>query len=136
MRVSEFNPADAALPPAGDGKGAIFTATELKFDVSVKDGLLDIQLADLGAGNPPENPSIKAICVFNTRLGRLHMDHNRDGSIKLSWPISIGGTLQMAREVRGPYETFNVAARLEGENAAVDLPPNSPRGFYRLMLAP
>lgn len=136
QQVSEFNPADAALPPAGDGKGAVFTATELKFDVAVKDGVLDIQLADLGAGNPPENPSIKAICVFNTRLGRLDVSRNPDGTMKLFWPISIGGSLQIAREVRGPYENFDAPVRLEGENAAVDLPANAPRGFYRLMLAP
>lgn len=134
--ISHYNPADAALPPAGDGKGAVFTATELAFDVTVKDGVLDVDLRDLGAGNPPDNVAIKGICVLNTRLGRLAARRHDDGTVRLSWPVGAGGFLQAARDVRGPYENSRLEVRLEGEQAVVVVPPNAPRGFYRLTLSP
>ena len=58
-----FNQADAADGQDGDGFGLVNVALEVPFLVDVTDGLLDIRIADRGAGNPPENSSIKAICV-------------------------------------------------------------------------
>ena len=61
--ISGYDAADAARPPAGDGVGQTFTATELTFDVDVMDGVLDIRLLDLGSSVEAENPSIKAIAI-------------------------------------------------------------------------
>jgi len=46
QRVSAYNQADAALPPAGDGIGRLYTATQVSFNVQVTDGLLDIGVLD------------------------------------------------------------------------------------------
>lgn len=58
-----YNPADAALPPAGDGRGATFVATEVVFELPVTDGILDVAIVDKGAGNPPENAVIQAMAI-------------------------------------------------------------------------
>jgi hypothetical protein len=64
QRINAYNQADAALPPNGDGFGAIYTATQVPFSVQVSDGLLDIAVIDRGAGNPPENAAIKGIAIL------------------------------------------------------------------------
>ncbi len=65
QRVNGYNPADVARPPAGDGRGATFTSTQVIFrDVPVTDSVLNINLLDRGAGNPPENAAIDAIAVL------------------------------------------------------------------------
>jgi hypothetical protein len=64
QRVIAYNQADAALPPAGDGQGRLYTATQVKFDVQVSDGLVDIAVLDRGPGNPPENSAIKGIAIL------------------------------------------------------------------------
>jgi hypothetical protein len=64
QRVNAYNQADAALPPAGDGLGRLYTATQVKFDVQVTDGLVDIAVLDRGPGNPPENSAIKGIAIL------------------------------------------------------------------------
>ena len=64
QRVSAYNPADAALPPNGDGLGRLYTATQVPFTVQVTDGLLDIAVLDRGPGNPPENAAIKGIAIL------------------------------------------------------------------------
>lgn len=61
--IEAYTQADEAIPPGDDGVGAIFTATEVVFEVGVTDGLLDISIVDRGAGNPPENAAIKAIAI-------------------------------------------------------------------------
>ncbi|MBI4601567.1 MAG: IPT/TIG domain-containing protein, partial [Planctomycetes bacterium] len=63
QRVTDYNPADAAQEPPGDGVGATFKATRLAFQVGVGDGALDIQLIDKGATNPPGDPFIQAMAV-------------------------------------------------------------------------
>ena len=52
------------MPPAGDGLGRLYTATQVKFDVQVTDGLVDIAVLDRGPGNPPENAAIKGIAIL------------------------------------------------------------------------
>lgn len=64
QRVNAYNQADAALPPAGDGFGRLYTATQVPFNVQVIDGLLDIAVLDRGPGNPPENSAIKGIAIL------------------------------------------------------------------------
>ncbi len=64
QRVNAYNQADAALPPYGDGQGRLYTATQVKFDVEVTDGLLDIAVLDRGPGNPPENAAIKGFAIL------------------------------------------------------------------------
>lgn len=64
QRVNAYNQADAALSPNGDGFGRLYTATQVAFTVEVNDGLLDIAVLDLGAGNPPENAAIKGIAIL------------------------------------------------------------------------
>ncbi|MBN1418466.1 MAG: hypothetical protein JXP34_06785, partial [Planctomycetes bacterium] len=61
--VRGYNPADAALPPPGDGAGAIFVATEIVFELAVADGVLDVRIVDLGVGNPPGNAVIQAMAI-------------------------------------------------------------------------
>jgi hypothetical protein len=64
QRVNAYNQADAALPPAGDGLGRLYTATQVRFDVQVTDGLVDIAVLDRGPANPPENSAIKGIAIL------------------------------------------------------------------------
>jgi hypothetical protein len=64
QRVNAYNQADAALPPYGDGFGRLYTATQVKFDVQVTDGLLDIGVLDRGPGTPPENATIKGFAIL------------------------------------------------------------------------
>jgi hypothetical protein len=64
QRVNAYNQADAALPPSGDGLGRLYTATQVKFDVQVTDGLVDIAVLDRGPGNPPENSAIKGFAIL------------------------------------------------------------------------
>ena len=64
QRVNAYNQADAALPPYGDGQGRLYTATQVKFDVQVTDGLVDIGILDRGPGTPPENSAIKGIAIL------------------------------------------------------------------------
>lgn len=65
QRANAYNQADAALPPNGDGYGAIYTATQVKFDAQVNDALMDIAVIDRGAGNPPENAAIKGFAILS-----------------------------------------------------------------------
>jgi hypothetical protein len=68
-RVTEYNQADAALPP-NDGAGATFKATEVVFrNVSVTDGALNISILDRGPGNPPENAAIKGMAILQQATG-------------------------------------------------------------------
>lgn len=136
QRVADYNPADAAAPPAHDGAGHIFTATELVFDVSVADNILDIEVSDLGTGNPPGDAALQGFAIFNKRLSQLSLQRKTGGRLTVSWPAGSGGTLQMARDVSGPYTDADFPARLEGEEAVVDLPANLPATFLRLKLAP
>jgi len=64
QRINAYNQADAALPPYGDGYGRLYTATQVRFDVPVTDGLLDIGVLDRGPANPPENAAIKGIAIL------------------------------------------------------------------------
>jgi hypothetical protein len=59
-----YKQADAALPPAGDGFGRLYTATQVPFTVQVTDRLLDIAVLDRGPGNPPENSAIKGFAIL------------------------------------------------------------------------
>ena len=64
-RTNAYNPADAAVPPADDGVGATFKATQVIFrNVPVNDGVLNVTIHDLGAGDPPENAAIKAMAIL------------------------------------------------------------------------
>jgi hypothetical protein len=64
QRLNGYNQADAALPPNGDGLGAIYTATQVAFDVQVTNGVLEVAVLDRGSGNPPENAAIKGIAML------------------------------------------------------------------------
>jgi len=64
QRVNAYNQADAALPPSGDGFGRLYTATQVRFDVQVTDGLVNIAILDRGPGNPPENAAIKGFAIL------------------------------------------------------------------------
>jgi hypothetical protein len=64
QRLAAYNQADAALPPTGDGFGRLYTATQVRFDVPVADGLLDIGVLDRGPANPPENAAIKGFAIL------------------------------------------------------------------------
>ena len=64
QRLNAYNQADAALPPNGDGLGAIYTATQVAFDVQVTNGVLEVAVLDRGSGNPPENAAIKGIAML------------------------------------------------------------------------
>ena len=69
-RTNAYNQADAAIPPANDGIGATFKATQVVFrDVPVSDGVLNVSVLDRGSGNPPENAAIKAIAVLQSQSG-------------------------------------------------------------------
>jgi hypothetical protein len=52
------------FPPYGDGLGRLYTATQVRFDVQVTDGLLDLAVLDRGPGNPPENAAIKGFAIL------------------------------------------------------------------------
>ena len=63
--VSDYNQADAAVPPGNDGNGATFKATEIVFpDIDVQDGELNIGILDHGLGNPPDNATIKGFAIM------------------------------------------------------------------------
>ena len=64
QRLNAYNQADAALPPNGDGFGRLYTATQVRFDVQVTDGLVDIGVLDRGLANPPENSAIKGFSIL------------------------------------------------------------------------
>jgi hypothetical protein len=58
------------------------------FEVSTADGLIEITIDDLGAGNPPENASIKGICIVPSvvggALGQLPGDTDQDAAVALN----------------------------------------------------
>jgi len=89
VRTNGVNPADRAVGAPLDGVGAVFKATEIistPFDVN--DGVFHLTLFDRGAGNPPENPSIKGFVLL--RLPPVGKTFNRPF---LSFATSIrGGT--------------------------------------------
>jgi hypothetical protein len=64
-RTNNYNQADVAIPPPNDGRGATFKATQLVFrDVMVNDSVLNVDILDRGAGNPPENSAIKGMAII------------------------------------------------------------------------
>lgn len=134
--VKGYDAADAALGAPNDGRGALFTATELAFDVALMDHVLDIQLIDLGPGNPPQNASIKAIQVRRAvpPTPELNIHLNRDRTVRLSWPGDCLAVLEQARSVTGRFTELEARPRLEGQRWVVDLEPASASRYYRLRL--
>ena len=61
--IHDYSVADEAAGSPDDGQGRIYAATALRFTALVSDGLLDIRIVDKGAGNPPQNASIKGVAV-------------------------------------------------------------------------
>lgn len=65
--VNAYNPADAALPPNGDGLGRLYTATQVPFTVQVADGILDLAVFPSGPinpGGPPPRVAVKGVAVL------------------------------------------------------------------------
>jgi hypothetical protein len=69
QRVDAYNAADAALPPAGDGLGTLYKATQLTFVVPVTSGVITIAIIDRGDGDPPEDASIKGFTILKWPAG-------------------------------------------------------------------
>ncbi|MGQ9589720.1 MAG: malectin domain-containing carbohydrate-binding protein [Planctomycetota bacterium] len=96
--IERFSPADAALPPEGDGRGRTFAAVAREFLAGVADGTLDIRLRDLGAGDPPGDVTLSAVAVrFLSPLAPAPLfvrgDANADGQVDISDAICALGHL-------------------------------------------
>lgn len=50
--------------PKAESAKSGYTATQVRFDVQVTDGLVDIGVLDRGPGNPPENSAIKGVAIL------------------------------------------------------------------------
>lgn len=65
--VNNYNPADAALPPNGDGLGRLYTATQVPFTVHVTDGILDLAVFPSGPinpGGPPPRAAVQGVAIL------------------------------------------------------------------------
>ncbi len=81
--VGGYEPADAALAPSRNGIGVIRKATELVFHVEeAGNGFLEILFIDLGGGNPPGDPAVKALSV--TRLNARRLAHGAPLTTRLT----------------------------------------------------
>jgi hypothetical protein len=97
--LAGFQPAVAASAAAGlklPG-GEAFVAVVETFVVDVADGRLDIELVDLGGGNPPLDPQISAIAITGETTVNVHTgDANGDGSVDIADGIYLLGFLFMS----------------------------------------
>jgi hypothetical protein len=129
--IMNFNPADAALPPAGDGDGATFVATAVPFDVNVTDGYLDLKIIDNGPGNPPGDAMIQAITVLRGgQCSSLCIELVGD-KVLVSWS-GTGLTLQSAAQINGPWNDFSSGTTTDGQNYSLLLAPSATSQFFRL----
>jgi hypothetical protein len=154
QRVSAYNQADAALPPTGDGIGRLYTATQVKFEVQVTDGLLDIAVLDRGPGNPPENSAIKGMAIlgrpnpatkFATRPRIAHA--TRDGG---QFGVIVDPQASLARYLAGEipvrlqsssnlvqWATLSALPAVGTEGAVFSLPgPTNKANFFRAIITP
>jgi len=105
MVLEGFQPAVAASAEAGRNLpgGEALIAVTRSFDVVVTDGILNVRFTDLGDGNPPENPKVSAIAVYNrTEEAWVHTgDANGDGEVNIADAVFILGFL--FADGREPY---------------------------------
>ena len=103
-RVNAYNPADAGLPPAGDGKGTTFKATQVVFrDIAVTDGLLNVNIIDRGNTNPPENSAIDAMVILQTPVQTPQFPPRVVGirKVELNFAIRVNPGLNLASHFSG-----------------------------------
>ncbi len=91
-----YNQSDAAVGGPSDGVGVVLKATELVFDATVVDGVLDLAIIDRGGTNPPENSAIKGLKIvrmpseLGTLGGALHVNAGGGGVLdtlgRFWWP--------------------------------------------------
>jgi hypothetical protein len=141
QRINAYNPADAALPPNGDGRGRLYTATQVAFTVEVNDGILDMAVLDLGAGNPPENPAIKGIAILgrpspatkfatSPRLARTTREGGQFG-------VMVDPQANLARYLAGEIPLrLQSSLNLTQWTTLPDLPAISPNGAFFSLAAP
>ena len=154
QRVNAYNQADAALPPAGDGLGRLYTATQVPFNVQVTDGLIDIAVLDRGPGNPPENAAIKGIAILGrpnpatkfatrSRIARTTRDGGQFG-------VLVDPQANLARYFAGEiplrlqsssnltqWATLPNLPEVGGNGAFFSLPtPTNRSSFFRAVVAP
>ena len=152
QRVSAYNQADAALPPYGDGFGRLYTATQVKFDVQVTDGLLDISVLDRGPGNPPENAAIKGLAILarpdpttkfatRPRIASATRDAGQFGlrvDPQASLARYLAGDIQLRLEASSNLVHWTILPDLSevvSGGALFTLPlPASPVSFYRTVV--
>lgn len=148
QRVNAYNPADAARPPAGDGLGVTFTATQVLFrDLLVSDGILNIAVLDRGSGNPPENAAIDAMAILQLPsaggLGRPHIASVRRVELNLSiavdgapnLPSYLAGLMSLTLEHSSDlthWDATGVTPYVFGGQVIFEIPPIDSVRFYRV----
>ncbi len=151
--VNAYNPADAALPPHGDGIGTTFKATEVVFrDVAVTNDVLDIRIA------PTRNlPNQQNRGAFINGLAILHqaapgtnftapsfrsISHignsvRIDMNVRAHLPFVQGSLLTLALEESADLETWipsSLSPSLFDEHVTFDFTPDAASRFYRALL--
>ena len=58
------------------------------------------------------------------------------GLLRLDWPAELGGTLQSASKVQGPYRDTEFDANVQGDQFVVEVSPDGAARYFRLLIAP
>jgi len=147
-RTNGYNQADAALPPAGDGRGAIYKATQLAFrDVPVGDGMLNVDILDRGSGNPPGDAALKGMVIIQqsaagglapTRIvsiGRVQTFLRIKADPEANRAAYHAGLTQLELQQSTDLRTWSSAGPPvgnEGNLVVFETPLNGPVRFYRI----